>query len=80
MSQVPDAVARLRWEPERAVGRARLLEGIGHLQGGLLIRQIRAEREAQPNTTLSVPGYGLNLSGRLSPGWWNDTDEVMLAV
>ena len=80
VSQVPDTVVRLRWEPERAVGLGRLLKGIGHLQGGVLIRQIRAEREDQLNTTLSAPGYGLNLSGRLNPGWWNDRDDVMLAV
>jgi len=80
VSQIPDGVVRLRFEPERPLRLGRLLKGVGHLQGGLLMRQIRAERGDQPNTTLSVPGYGLNLSGRLSPGWWNDRDDVTLAL
>jgi hypothetical protein len=80
VSQVPDTVARLRWEPERTVGVGHLVESIGHLQLGLLMRQVRAEREDEPNQTLSVPGYGLHLSGRLSPGWWNDRDDATFAI
>ena len=48
LNQVPDFVARFRWEPERL--RGVLLQGIGHMQAGLLIRQVRAEPEASQSS------------------------------
>jgi uncharacterized coiled-coil protein SlyX len=77
LNQVPDFVARVRWEPERL--RGVLLQGIGHMQVGLLARQVRAEPQAFPNTTVSTGGYGVNVSGRISPNLWKEEDDLTWA-
>jgi hypothetical protein len=61
LNQVPDVVVRFRREPERMRGPLLLLEGIGHAQASVLMRQIRAEPEAFPNTTVATGGLGFNI-------------------
>ena len=80
LNQVPDVIARVRWEPERVRGPLLLLQGIGHIQAAVLIRQVRAEPAEAPNTTLSTGGFGFNVSGRMSPGLWNDKDDLTWAA
>jgi DcaP outer membrane protein len=55
ISQTPDIITRLRWEPRRG----------GHIQFAALLRQLRGEPEDQPNQIVSARGYGVNVSGRL---------------
>lgn len=80
LNQIPDFVFRFRWEPERVRGPLLLLQGIGHVQAGLLLRQIRAEPAEAPNSTISTGGIGVNVSGRMVPGFWNDRDDIRWAV
>jgi hypothetical protein len=80
LNQVPDIVLRFRWEPERVRGPLLLLQGIGHAQAAVLVRQVRAEPAAFPNTTVATGGLGFNVSGRLSPGLWNDKDDLTWAL
>jgi hypothetical protein len=80
VNQVPDVVLRLRWEPSGERGPLGLVTKLGHLHAGFLLRQVRAEALDRPNTTLATGGFGFNLSGRLNPGWWNEKDDVTLAL
>lgn len=80
VNQIPDVVARIRWEPERARGVLGLLQGIGHVQAAALARQVRAEPSAFPNTTVATAGFGFSLSGRLAPGLWNERDDITWAL
>ena len=80
LNQIPDLVARLRREPERIRGPRALLQGIGHVQAAALVRQVRAEPAAFPNTTVATGGFGFNLSGRLAPGLWNERYDVTWAL
>ena len=67
VNQVPDLVARVRWEPRRSV-KAGLgfLRGGSHVQAALLLRQIRGASSDRPNDPVGASGYGFNVSGRLS--------------
>ena len=80
LNQFPDVVARFRWEPERVRGPLLVRQGIGHVQAAVVVRQIRAEPEQLPNTTVSTVGFGVNVSGRMSTGLWNDKDNVRWAA
>ncbi len=87
VSQVPDLVARMRFVPHRRglpglhlIERLRLLGRGSHVHAALLVRQIRAEPPARPNDVLSTPGWGLNLSGRLYPAWWEEGDSLTFAL
>ena len=80
LNQIPDFIARVRWEPERVRGPLLLLQGIGHIQAALLLRQVRAEPAEAPNTTLSTGGFGFNVSGRMSPGIWKEEDDLTWAA
>jgi uncharacterized coiled-coil protein SlyX len=80
LNQVPDVIARVRWEPERVRGPLRLLQGIGHVQAAAIVRQVRAEPAEAPNTTISTGGFGFNVSGRMAPGLWKEEDDLTWAV
>jgi hypothetical protein len=79
LNQVPDIIVRVRWEPEKVRGPLLLLQGIGHVQVGAILRQVRAEPADAPNTTVSTGGFGFNVSGRMAPGLWNDRDDLTWA-
>ena len=80
VNQVPDFVVRVRWNPKKGTGALPLLGQLGHVQGAVLLRQIRAESNLNPNQVVSKGGYGLGLSGRLRTGWWNELDDVTFSV
>ena len=50
------------------------------MQAAALLRQVRAEPSAFPNTTVATGGFGFNLSGRMAPNLWNERDDVTWAV
>ncbi len=80
VNQVPDLVLRLRWDPAKGKAQLPLLGQVGHVQTAVLLRQIRAESDLNPNQVVAKGGYGLGVSGRLRTGWWNDLDEVTFSV
>ena len=80
VNQVPDFVFRLRWDPAKGRGNLPLFGQVGHVQAALLLRQIRAESDLNPNQVVAKGGYGLGVSGRLRTGWWNALDEVTFSV
>jgi archaellum component FlaC len=80
VSQVPDFIVRLRWDPAKGKANLPLLGQVGHVQAALLLRQIRAESDLNPNQVVVKSGYGLGVSGRLRTGWWNALDEGTFSV
>ena len=80
VNQVPDLILRARWNPAAGKGSLPLLGRLGHVQGSLLIRQVRAESDLNPNQTVGKGGIGFGLSGRLRTGWWAETDDVTFAL
>jgi hypothetical protein len=83
VSQVPDLVVRARWQPpEGAKGPfgMTVFRRDAHVNVALLFRQVRGEPLDQPNTTLSTPGYGVGVSGRLSSPWQPDRGQVMFSA
>ena len=80
LNQVPDFVMRFRWEPERMRGPLPILRGIGHTHAAVLVRQVRAEPAAFPNTTVSTAGFGFNASGRIAPNLWDERDDLTWAL
>jgi uncharacterized coiled-coil protein SlyX len=77
---IPDVVLRLRWTPQKGIAALPVLGQLGHVQGAVLIRQIRAESELNPNQTASRGGLGFGLSGVLRTGWWAETDDVKFST
>jgi hypothetical protein len=67
VNQVPDFIARLRWEPR--VG--------GHVQLSGIVRQLRGEPTDQANEIAAASGYGVNISGRLPFPYWNKRDQLL---
>jgi len=83
VSQVPDVVLRARWRPvEGATGPfgMKLFRQDAHVNVALLFRQIRGEPIEQTNTTLSTPGFGVGLSGRLGAPWHSETGQVTFSA
>ena len=66
VNQIPDVVARLRWEPK--VG--------GHIQFSTLARQQRAESDAA-SEIVSTGGFGISISGRLPFPYTGKRDQVL---
>jgi len=66
VNQIPDVVARLRWEPK--VG--------GHIQFSTLARQLRAESDAA-SEIVSTGGFGISISGRLPFPYTGKRDQVL---
>jgi len=83
VSQVPDLVVRVRWRPRetpRGLLGMNLLRGDAHVNVALLVRQIRGEPLDQPNTTLSTPGLGVGVSGRLVSPWQPERGQVLFSA
>jgi hypothetical protein len=82
VSQVPDLVVRARWRPaEGTTGPLGFkFRGDAHVSLALLVRQIRGEPLDQPNTTLSTPGLGVGLSGRLPAPWQAERGQVTFSA
>lgn len=80
VNQIPDLIARLRFNPgEDPSGRRILFGGGGHTQLALLMRQIRGEANDRPNEVLSTAGFGVHFSGRV-PAPWRRPDNVKFAT
>ncbi|HQQ75975.1 MAG TPA: DcaP family trimeric outer membrane transporter [Thermoanaerobaculia bacterium] len=77
---IPDFVLRARWDPGKGKGSLPVLGQLGHVQLAVLLRQIRAESDLDPNQTASRGGLGLGLSGVLRTGWWAETDDVKFSL
>jgi hypothetical protein len=69
VSEVPDLVARVR----RTVGRR-------HVQTSLLLRQIQAQSDADPNNTEEDLGWGLSISGKVKVLKWNERDHLLFQL
>lgn len=82
VNQVPDFVARLRWDPKAAPFQFGLMREGSHIQAAILVRQLRGET-AEPNgearETLSTTGYGINLSGVMPSKFGPERDRVRWA-
>ncbi len=79
VSQAPDIIFRLRWEPKAAPWHFNILGPGSHIQTAVLLRSVRGEPNGQPNRTLAANGYGLNTSGVVPARWWADSDNVSFA-
>jgi hypothetical protein len=82
VNQVPDVVARIRFDQPRG-GLVRIVPGTdrsGHVQVAFLGRQIRAEPPDSLNETLSTVGYGANVSGQRYTSWSEARDNFTFAV
>jgi hypothetical protein len=78
VNQIPDLIFRVRWDPETPPASFGLLREGSHIQGALLLRQLRGELEQFPGEqedTLSTTGYGLNISGVIPAVWAPDRDR-----
>ena len=70
VNQVPDVIARVRFNAEEKPSAKRILfRGGGHTQAALLFRQLRGEPNDLPNHILSTGGIGVHFSGRLHAPW-----------
>ena len=69
VNQVPDMVARVRWEPRQG----------GHVQVSGLFRQLRGE-PAGTTDVAAAGGYGTSVSGRLPFALWSKRDQVLFQV
>jgi hypothetical protein len=67
VNQVPDFVARVRWEPRKG----------GHVQMSGILRQLRGEPTDQANRILAAGGYGVSVSGRLPFRYWDKRDQLL---
>ena len=77
---IPDFVLRARWNPGKGQGSLPVLGTLGHVQLAVLLRQIRAESDLNPNQTVAKGGAGFGLSGVLRTGWWAETDDVKFSL
>jgi len=77
---IPDFVLRARWDPGKGKGSLPILGQLGHVQLAVLLRQIRAASDLDPNQTASRGGFGFGLSGVLRTGWWGETDDVKFSL
>jgi hypothetical protein len=77
---IPDFVVRARWSPGKGQGSLPVLGTLGHVQFAVLLRQIRAESDLNPNHTVAKGGFGFGLSGVLRTGWWAETDDVKFSL
>jgi hypothetical protein len=75
----PDFIARLRWEPPSSRHIHGLFGQTAHVQGAILVRQLRGEVSDQPDVTFSTGGFGVNVSGVLVPLWDAD-DRIKFAA
>ncbi len=71
VNQIPDLIGRL----------TRTFKD-GHLQGALVLRQIRAQRNDDPSKTYSAAAWGASVSGDLPVGGqgWTKDDRIVFQV
>lgn len=69
VNQVPDVV-----------GRAVMTQAHGHLQAGVVMRQLRTEPDTLQGTILSALGYGVSLSGIVGLPQLNPLDRFLMQV
>ena len=67
INQVPDFVARLRWEPKAG----------GHVQVATLARQLRGQPIDGTEEIVSAGAFGMNVSGRLPFPFWHEQDQFL---
>lgn len=67
INQVPDLVARMRWEPRLG----------GHVQVAALARQLRGQPMDNTEDIVAAGAYGLNVSGRLPFPFWHERDQLL---
>jgi hypothetical protein len=78
VSQVPDLIARLRFDRHGNFVPGNLFSGRGHSQVAVLLRQVRGEPADRPNQTLSTTGIGVHVSGRFAAPW-AERDQITFA-
>ncbi|TDI29721.1 MAG: hypothetical protein E2P03_09815 [Acidobacteria bacterium] len=69
VSQVPDFIGSIRWH-----------QGNRHVQGALLLRQIRAQPNDDPGDSQSEFGWGLSWSGKIKAAKHNDRDHFLFQL
>ncbi len=69
VSQVPDFIGSIRWH-----------RGSRHVQGALLLRQIRAQPADDPGDSQSEFGWGLSWSGKIKVSKRNDRDHFLFQL
>ena len=80
VNQIPDFIARIRFNSGGELSAHRLMFGQGgHTQAAVLLRQLRGEPGDHPNQIVSTAGYGVHVSGAL-PTRWNKQDYVKFAT
>jgi hypothetical protein len=67
VNQVPDFVARVRWQPR--VG--------GHVQVAAIARQLRGQPTDDSEDIVAAGAYGINVSGRLPFPFWHKRDQLL---
>ena len=67
VNQIPDVVARLRWEPR--VG--------GHIQFSMLGRQLRAKATDDAEEIVATGAFGISISGRLPFPFTGKRDQLL---
>jgi hypothetical protein len=67
VNQVPDFIARVRWEPRFG----------GHVQLSGIVRQLRGEPTDEANQIAAASGYGVNISGRLPFPYLHERDRLL---
>ena len=67
VNQVPDIVARVRWEPKRG----------GHVQLSTLVRQLRAQGTEDPDEIVATGGFGISITGRLPFPYSGKRDQLL---
>ena len=80
VSKLPDLVLRLRWNAGRKLVGFGILRKVGHIQAAVVLRQLRVSPNSLPSETVSTPGYGLGLSGRLNTGWIFEGDDLVFSA
>jgi hypothetical protein len=78
VTQVPDVILRLRWDPQKELGW--VIRTLGHVQLAVVLRQIRAEPSSPPPAHVHVVGFGLGASGRLNTGWIFESDDLTFST
>jgi hypothetical protein len=83
VSQIPDLVVRARWRARQGATGPLGMNAFrkdSHVSLAFLLRQIRGGPLDQPNTTLSTPGFGAGLSGRLPAPWQPHQGQITFSA
>ena len=71
-NQIPDFVARLRWQA--------IAEQEQHLQASVLVRQLRGFASNAPSNLVAANGWGVTASGRWPSPIWREQDRILFQV